>query len=198
MGSRLLEVIESQHVSLDGARKFGLAAAIFVVLMTAFGLVAPTFVERLDAATVRSEDWASWLGLGAAVVYLVVAIVVSVEVGTKAVDRLRPSAAPADFDRLLQRRPSFSYMFAYAIVVITYSDPSGFPTASGLHAASDQEGSWLRVVAPADFSYAVIAYLLIFTIALAAAVVLKWGWGIYASSLATPASADAARAEPDI
>jgi hypothetical protein len=194
------DFIESQGITLDGARKFGLWAGIFIVMMTAFGMTVPTFIERLDATTLTSRDWMHRLIFGAAVVFTIGTGMVASVVATKVVDRWRPSPSVPDGIADRKRWPGFPYLFA--ILCYSIAKPTeSFRGASGLYVASDQ--SWLRVQAPADTAYEVIAILSVVTLGYTAGVAIKWGWGFYAASLAADRArgkaerADAARAKAD-
>jgi hypothetical protein len=193
MGIEFEDVIENYGITLDGARKFGLTACIFTVTMTALGLIAPTFIDRLDATTLSSGDWTHRLVFGATVVSTIMILIVSVVVATNVVDRWRPSPPVPDGAADHTKWLTFPYLFA--ILCYSIAKPTaGWPAASGLYVSSDHQ-SWLRVQAPADFAFEVIATLSVFTIGYAAGVVIKWGWGLYAASLAaSKAEAQAERA----
>ena len=194
MGIEIEDVIAKYGITLDGARKFGLGAVIFTVMMTAFGLIAPTFVERLDATTIVTADWRHWLVGGATVVATFLILIVSFAVASSVVDRWRPSPpvpdAPAGSTSVL------SFPLIFGTLCYSIAKPTaGWPGASGLYRASDHQ-SWLRVEAPVDFAYTVIASLSAFMLGYAAGVVIKWVWGLYAASLAaSKAEAQAERAE---
>jgi hypothetical protein len=193
VGLEIEDVIENYGITLDGARKFGLGIGIFIVVITAFGLIVPTFIDRLDATTLASDDSTRWLVLGAELLATVGMLIVSVVVATHVVDRWRPS--PPAPDGAAARNLGLSFPFFFAILCNSIAKPTaGWPGASGLYRTSDDK-SWLRVEAPAEFAYGVIATALVFTIGYAAGIVIKWGWGLYAASLAaSKAEAQAERA----
>jgi hypothetical protein len=141
---------------------------------------------------VTSGDWTHLLVFGAAVVSTLATAIVAGVVATKVVDRWRPS--PPVPDGVADHRSWLTFPYIFAILCYATIKPTaGFPGASGLYVVSDQ--SWLRVEAPADLAYEVIATLAIFTIGYAAGIVIKWGWGLYAASLAaSKAEAQAERA----